>query len=244
MNVTFDLQIGKNIVEILCKHFVRESELTDTALHNHRYTEIHILVEGSAKYTVGGKEYLLQAGDALCIPGKLLHASTSVDSCARYFAFSVRVSAKNVAVRALSPNVLAGLKEAIKDSTQKESLDALIPYFYMLCKDLLCLSSPAIKENRDYPNLIFKYLDDHYTQDISLPILAEKIGLSPRQIQRIVQQETGNTFLEELTDRRMKTAEYLMNHSDMSAAEIAQYVGYNSYSGFWKARKHYKKEQE
>lgn len=239
MHVTFGLQIGKSTVEILCDHFVRLLELTDTALHSHRYTEIHVLTEGTAKYTVGGKEHLLHAGDVLCIPGKALHASSSVDAPVRYFAFSVRTSAKNAAVKSLSPSVLAGLREAIEDSTKEESLDALIPYFYMLCKELLCLSSPVIKENRDYPNLIFKYIDDHYAQDITLSILAEKIGLSPRQIQRIVQQETGNTFLEELTDRRMKTAQYLMNHSDMSATEIAHYVGYDSYSGFWKARKNY-----
>ena len=92
--------------------------------------------------------------------------------------------------------------------------------------------------------MLLRYLDSNYNENITLASLAKIVGLSPKQVQRIIQNETGNTFLEELTARRMQAARYLEENTDMSATEIAHYVGYNSYSGYWKARKNYLDSQK
>ena len=43
------------------------------------------------------------------------------------------------------------------------------------------------------------------------------------------------TFREEMTHRRMEAARQLMKDQSLSLTEIAEKVGYQSYSGFWKA---------
>ncbi len=241
MQVTFTMQIGKAAVDIFCNHCIQPMLLTYTALHNHRYGEVHLLMEGQVEYTIDGVSYTFGAGDAVFIPAKVFHTSKAVDR-ALFFTFMVRSGPKAVTTGTLSANVLRSLSDGVRQSQQQQDLQPVFPYFYMLCQRLLQLTPPAVRENKDYPELIFKYLDDHYSQQISLTALAEKIGLSPKQAQRIIQKETGKTFLEELTERRMYTAQYLITHTDMTAWEIAQYVGYNSYSGFWKARSNYLKK--
>ena len=41
----------------------------------------------------------------------------------------------------------------------------------------------------------------------------------------------------------MRIANQLMQAEDASLEQIAKYVGYRSYSGFWKAMKRYESEQ-
>lgn len=43
---------------------------------------------------------------------------------------------------------------------------------------------------------------------------------------------------------RMKMADQLLSHTDMSMTRVAQYVGYNTYAGFWKAYTKYKKDRK
>ena len=50
----------------------------------------------------------------------------------------------------------------------------------------------------------------------------------------------GRSFRGALTVTRMQVAERLINISAMPLTEVAQYVGYRSYAGFWKAYQKYK----
>ena len=49
--------------------------------------------------------------------------------------------------------------------------------------------------------------------------------------------------VQELTLQRMTVAAHLVTHTQMSMEEIAQYVGYQSYSGFWKAWRRFKNKE-
>ena len=104
----------------------------------------------------------------------------------------------------------------------------------------LCFDMPlSISENTDYAYLIFEYLSVHYNQDITVSSIAKELNFSTKQVQRIIKGETGNTFLSELTAHRMMIADYLMKSTEMSLKEIAEHIGYKSYSGFWKAWQKY-----
>jgi len=45
------------------------------------------------------------------------------------------------------------------------------------------------------------------------------------------------TFKKMLIHTRMTTARHMENTTDLPLSKIAEYVGYSSYSGFWKAYK-------
>ena len=51
-------------------------------------------------------------------------------------------------------------------------------------------------------------------------------------------------FSEELTARRMLAADHLIKDGRLSLAEVAETVGYQTYSGFWKAYKKFKEAEK
>ena len=57
-------------------------------------------------------------------------------------------------------------------------------------------------------------------------------------------EELKMTFGEYLLHQRMTVVQNLMETTSMTLTEIARYVGYNSYCGFWKAYKKFKQEKE
>ena len=242
MEVTFTLQFGKASVEILCGHYISPVRLDITPPHNHRQGELHILLSGSAKYTIDNKNYVINAGDFMYIPPKLYHGSKALEADTTFVSFSLRGGPKQVIFSNLSPTLLEGIHAACLESKAADTLQPLMPYFYVLLGDILRPNGPTIKENQDYEGMILRYLDTHYNRDTTLASLAQYVGISPKQVQRIVQKETGRTFLEELTARRMRAARYLEENTAMTSTEIAHYVGYNSYSGYWKARKNHKED--
>jgi AraC-like DNA-binding protein len=88
----------------------------------------------------------------------------------------------------------------------------------------------------DYAFLIYEFFSTNYSGDVKLADLADILHLSERQTERLVIEHTGKTFKEEITSMRMEMAQKLIS-AGMPLTEIAQYVGYKSYAGFYKAMK-------
>ncbi len=70
------------------------------------------------------------------------------------------------------------------------------------------------------------YLDEHFYEDIGIEQVAGKIGLSVSYFSVLFKQQTGVTFLDYLTDQRVKHACYLLKNSNLKTNEIASKVGY------------------
>lgn len=82
-----------------------------------------------------------------------------------------------------------------------------------------------------YGDLLIKvkeYILAHYDKDhISLNDAAEHVNLSPGHLSKIFSQETGQTFIEFLTQTRIKKAMELLLSTQAKSYEIAFQVGYN-----------------
>ena len=222
---------------------ISEMKMVFTLLHRHRYAEIHMVTSGSAIYTVENAEYHLQAGTALLIPSKVFHSLSPDTEDTRMIAFQIDDECSEVRLAKLSESILNGFIEQLGNS-EAEDIERAVPYIYWVMSELLSHTPLAVKRNEDYLYLIFEYMSLHYNEDIKLCHLSDKLHLSEKHIQRIIKQGTGNTFLKELTAHRMKIAEYLSKTTEMSMNDISEYVGYRSYSGFWKAWQKYKQENE
>lgn len=88
--------------------------------------------------------------------------------------------------------------------------------------------------------LIFveRYLRENFQTDISLETLAEKAGVSARQLNRIFEKNYGTTFYKYLTELRIDEAKRLLSQKPMpSVEEVAYAVGYSTYTGFHNAFK-------
>ena len=75
---------------------------------------------------------------------------------------------------------------------------------------------------------IVDYLEDHYTEKISLDQIAQNMYLSPFYISRIFKSEVGDTPINYLINLRMEKARQLLREKpNCSVQEIALQVGYD-----------------
>ena len=84
-------------------------------------------------------------------------------------------------------------------------------------------------------NRALDHVNENYMDDVTLDSLAAYAGFSRYTLSRMFRQHTGQTFTQALTAQRMTIARHLAATTDMSLGDISRYVGYRSYSGFWKA---------
>ena len=72
------------------------------------------------------------------------------------------------------------------------------------------------------------YIDQHYANpDITLSDVARHVALSNNHFCTVFSQEVGSTFIEYLTQLRMKKAKELLKSTDKRSSEVAAAIGYN-----------------
>jgi len=83
-----------------------------------------------------------------------------------------------------------------------------------------------------------KYIDNfYYKDDISLQEVAREMQVSPTYLSRLLKQEIGVSFVEYLTQVRLRKAIQLLNDPTLKIYEIAERVGYKSQHYFCTAFK-------
>lgn len=87
-------------------------------------------------------------------------------------------------------------------------------------------------ESKSRYNSILKnaisYIDEHFAdEDISLNTVAKTVNVSANYFSAVFSQETGETFIEYLTKKRMEKAKQLLRQTSMRSGEIAFTVGYS-----------------
>ncbi len=74
-----------------------------------------------------------------------------------------------------------------------------------------------------------KYIEtNYYREDLTLEDVAQNVQISPTYLSRLLKQEIGATFIDYLTQVRVKRATQLMNDPAVKVYEVAKSVGYNS----------------
>jgi two-component system response regulator YesN len=77
-----------------------------------------------------------------------------------------------------------------------------------------------------------QWIQANMQQPISLPILAEQVGLSPHYVSRLFREQTGDTVNQYITRLRMEKAVELLKRTNKKVYEIAEEVGIPSYRYF------------
>lgn len=207
------------------------------AIHMHNYAEIHVITDGSMVYEAGEQRKTVESNSALIVPPRCFHGCISMEETARHSAFQIDIPCENFAVHKMPAEVLDALFRLI-DQTSAESDYAELAAHLAFLAAPFCRTEPIYAQRiSDYGFLIYEFFVHHYNEDVHLSDLAAELHLSERQTERLVLEHTGRTFREELTRVRLMMADRLLKTTDLSLTEIAQYVGYRSYAGFWKALK-------
>lgn len=74
---------------------------------------------------------------------------------------------------------------------------------------------------------VFRFIEAHYRQPISLNDVAQEAGYSPAYLTNLVQSHTGRTVKQWIIERRMAEAKILLATTDQSVRHIAEASGYS-----------------
>ena len=74
---------------------------------------------------------------------------------------------------------------------------------------------------------VTRIIENRYMEDLSLESVSEEVELSPNYLSRLFRKETGKTFTDALTEKRITVAKDLLSETDYRVKEICSAVGYS-----------------
>lgn len=114
--------------------------------------------------------------------------------------------------------------------------EAVLSHLTLLLVELSRLAADVVSDLRlkDEPLLaeVFGFIEEHYSERISLKDVARAVGLTPGHLTTVVGRKTGRTVLEWITERRMAEARRLLVGTDLPVEEVGKRVGYGD-SGYF-----------
>ena len=79
-----------------------------------------------------------------------------------------------------------------------------------------------------YVHFAREYIEQHYAEEITLNLIAEKAHVNPAYLSTIFKENTGVNYSAYLTSVRVERAKRLLEQLDMNLSQIANAVGYSS----------------
>ncbi|QHQ59936.1 helix-turn-helix domain-containing protein [Anaerocolumna sedimenticola] len=110
-----------------------------------------------------------------------------------------------------------------------DTVDEIEAYLTEIFKSIMDYTAPSGKNNETkYCEQIFKYLREHYKEDIILEDIAEKVGISYSYLRKLIKEETGKSLNDNVNILRIEEVKNLLLHSDLNISQIAKEVGYRN----------------
>ena len=124
------------------------------------------------------------------------------------------------------------------------SRDCSVEEMMEYIKNLYCIASEQIQEhyrnrNRLDISRIKKYMEEHYTEGITLELTAATYYVSKEYLSKTFKAATGKGFLEYLTELRMERAKELILDYKVPIKEVGEMIGYLDQAHFYKTFKRY-----
>jgi len=173
------------------------------------------------------------------ISAYLNHSTTNMNRGFTIFRTITRIAARDAG---LTPLVLDGItgffrSKFMQAGTYEEKLRIRSDFVRAVCTAI------QLKRNMNVSSSVQQAMDiihQNLSSQISVPMLAEDIGISPNRLSSIFHRETGNTITEYVTSQRLLLAADLLVMTTLSIQEITNQAGFSSSAYFSKVfREHY-----
>lgn len=217
--------------------FLSTSNTSAANLHKHNFSEIHFVTGGNATFVIEDKQLTLESGSAMIVPQGTFHCCKKKEQDTLHNAFQIDFYTKEVRTAHIGSETIANFFDEIESLRTSEDYTKTAAYIDLLCSYLCEKEKTSASAVSDYGFIIQEFISTNYNKNIRLCDLANELHLSERQTERLVRLHTGNSFKEEVRKIRNKVADALIKNESMSLSEIAEYVGYETYAGFWKTRR-------
>lgn len=228
----------------------------DRPMHSHEdICELLLIYQGIGTYSVRDNTYAVHKGDVLYYNQGDAHElrSTSDDEIGTY-CFGLQnikfknlppnhiIPADNLPVRS-SGNLFSFLHDLCEQAYQLLDADALFKKAtaQSLATTFLLFAHALEEDPLDQPNSeldtnfslrIKEYLDQHFTEPITLKVIAAHFKCSETYISHVFKKTTGASPIQYIIRRRIGLAQTHLIASDYTATQIATLVGYDNTNYF------------
>lgn len=116
------------------------------------------------------------------------------------------------------------LKSMMKYNTNEELKGWFLEKISEVCRNIM------INKEEQSNSIITKakeYIDRYYHKGILLDDVSREVDISPYYFSKLFKEETGENFIDYLTNIRIEKAKELLNNKDLSMKEICLNVGYS-----------------
>lgn len=230
-------------------------------LHNHDEYELLLFLEGDARYVVEEKNYTLEPGDIILIRKHEMHRIYhnrpacyrriimmvapeffKENHCQEYetqFIRSFQGKDNKIGAEQVKSSGLLDAFERYQKYSEEYTLKRNNPILVATVIEILYLvnkiagfSAADLTNNPMKPVML--YLNNCYTEDITLDALEEKFYMSKYYLCRAFRKATGLTIQEYIRKKRLTKVRELKNNG-MSISEAALNAGFHDYSSFYRA---------
>lgn len=229
-------------------------------MHRHPFWELILFIRGEGRHTINGITYHFRPHDLSLLAPSDFHQlcaeeNTSFDSIKVGFTYNIYSGQlKNICSFDRFPiNVSLGdadykkmiaLLEMLDDEYAAPQLPGSDAFSMNLLEQLVILVARNLPEQKntqvmdaDNSRKILLYIQQHFTEPISINDAAKALNYSPKYFGKLFLQQMGLSFQEYLKDLRLNYAYHLIQYSDRTIIDICYETGFRSPTHFSKSFK-------
>lgn len=206
---------------------------------------IHNIFNESQSFILSSVEYLNESDfiEAIDYLRKKIIEQPEIDAFSVYQNILKLVQSLEVQVNLFQINSIASFyQELTQLIKQADDFDTVIE---MIKEKIINVIREIKVKHKDRTSstitLIKEYINQHYTEDISLDKLSKVFDLSPSYLSQLFKNEVGISYIEYLTKKRIDYAKRLLMESEQSVGEICTMVGYLDQKHFFRTFKKHTK---
>lgn len=261
MDYTYDHEFVKTNANLPARYFFSNDQKPTFVLpHYHNELEIIYIINGNLYVTAGTHNFSLYSGDIVIFNANEIHSTkTSNDyttayvlqisnsfvkticNCSQDYYFSVPLLSSDSTSKEERANIFQ-LQETIREFFTASENDTAYGYIYLqsiLCKIIyhLCekhIDCQSVINYKEFKRItdIEAFLNNRYTEPVSLLDISDHMGLSPTYFSKYFRRTFGVTFCHYLCSLRLKKA-----HEDLVATNdpllhISEKNGFANYQLF------------
>lgn len=227
--------------------------------HRHPWYEFNYVSEGSVFTTIGGTEFLAEAGSFFLVPPQVIHSHRHHDFrgdggfCLRFLLEKIPADDAQTLPVADSLTAVLGncapeprcypadrLLKEIDKSNELQFPGLFLGWLMEICAFIAPEGSRERVDGHTAQKAgmirqIELYLESFYGEPFVSEEFARSLNYSYRHLSRIYKEATGQTITGRLTGIRVQRAKELLADPNVSIKSVSRMAGFSSYAAFFKA---------
>lgn len=245
-------------------HNISHRSTESFLIHNHPTYELYYYLQGSASFLINGVEYPLEPHTLLIFPPNAFHGIRVTDDqpyerfTLHFSAESLSLERRSALLRALPRAEKTGVFPCLRQNMEGTAMHALLlqldacaahdsptqekllPILLeaLLATTMLASTAQEIPAGDTHitsaQESIITYVNEHFTESITLDALSERFFLSKHHLNRVFRKATGTTVRDYLINKRVIYVQQLLING-IPATQAATLAGFGDYTAFYRA---------